>query len=123
MAASPGIGLMSVSAGALGQDAALDHPRQHPLAVGLVAVVELPAYLSMYSSGAWCGAWLAPGQNHRYQGFFGARRLAVGDEGDRLVGEVLREVVAVLGEVRLVDVVVVLDQVGYQLLVSPPMKP
>ena len=26
----------------------------------------------MYSSGAWCGAWLAPGQNHRYHGFFGA---------------------------------------------------
>ena len=29
----------------------------------------------MYSSGAWCGAWLAPGQNHRYQGFFGAEVL------------------------------------------------
>jgi hypothetical protein len=32
-------------------------------------------------------------------------------------------VVAVLGQIRLVDVVVVLDQVGIPLVVSPPMKP
>src|SRR3990172_7038197 len=32
---------------------------------------NLPRYLSMYSCGAWCGAWLAPGQNHMYHGFDG----------------------------------------------------
>src|SRR5262245_36800645 len=29
---------------------------------------NLPLYLSMYSLGAWCGAWLAPGQNHTNHG-------------------------------------------------------
>ncbi len=64
----------------------------------------------MYSSGAWCGAWLAPGQNHRYHGFFGADVLLSAMKRDRLVGEVLGEVVAVLGQRGLVDVVVVLDE-------------
>ena len=32
---------------------------------------KLPLYLSMYSCGAWCGALLAPGQNHMYHGFEG----------------------------------------------------
>ena len=49
-------------------------------------------------------------------GLVGTRLLAVGDEGDGLVGEVLRHVVAVLGQVRLVDVVVVLDEVGIPLV-------
>ena len=61
----------------------------------------------MYSCGQWCGAWLAPGQNHMNHGRDGARRLDVADHLDRLVGQVLREVVALLRGVRLVDVVVV----------------
>ena len=57
--------------GALRQDALLDHARQHPLAVGLVAVVELALVLVDVLLGAWCGAWLAPGQNHMYHGLDG----------------------------------------------------
>ena len=90
--------------GALGQDALLDHPRQHPLAVGLVAVVELrPCTCRPTPAATWCGAWFAPGQNHMNHGRDGARRLDVADHLDRLVGEVLREVVALLRRVRLVD--------------------
>ena len=37
---------------------------------------NLPLYVSMYSCGAWCGAWLAPGQNQRYQGLLGSDCLA-----------------------------------------------
>ena len=70
----------------------------------------------MYSCGAWCGAWFAPGQNHMNQGLSGCDCLRVADELERLVGEVLGEVVALLGQVRLVDVVVVLDQVGIPLV-------
>jgi len=36
---------------ALGQDAALDHPRQHPLPVPLVAVVELSSPAQAFSDG------------------------------------------------------------------------
>ena len=64
----------------------------------------------MYSSGAWCGAWFAPGQNHRYHGFCGAEVLLSAMKRDRLVGQVLGQVVAVLRQGGLVDVVVVLDE-------------
>src|SRR5262245_23733702 len=32
---------------------------------------NLPLYLSAYSLGLWCGAWLAPGQNHMNHGLEG----------------------------------------------------
>ena len=31
------------------------------VSVGLVASSNLPLYFAMYSFGAWCGAWFAPG--------------------------------------------------------------
>jgi hypothetical protein len=52
--------------------------------------------------------------------------LGVADEPQRLVGQVLGEVVAVLGQVRLVDVVVVLGQIRIpvvRLTADEPVEP
>ena len=96
--------------GALGQDAALDHPREHPLAVGLVAVVELPGVLRDVLLRGVVRSVVRAGAEPQVPGLLGRGRLAVGDERDRFVGQVLGQVVAVLGHRWLVDVVVVLDQ-------------
>ena len=66
----------------------------------------------MYSSGAWCGAWLAPGQNHRYQGLSGSDCFESRMSRSALVGEILRQVIPVFRKVRLVDVVIVLGEIG-----------
>ena len=95
---------------ALGQDAPLDHPRQHPLAVGLVAVVELAGVLGDVLLRRVVRRVVGAGAEPEVPGLLRRGRLAVGDERDRLVGQVLREVVAVLGHGGLVDVVVVLDE-------------
>ena len=96
--------------GALGQHALLDHARQRPLAVGLVAVVELALVLvgplRRSVVGRVVGARAEPHEPRpRRRG-----GLAVADHLQRLVGEVLGQVVALVGRVRLVDRVVVLDQ-------------
>ena len=49
-------------------------------------------------------------------GLVGLGLLGVADEAQRLVGQVLGQVVAVLGHIGLVDVVVVLGQVGIPLV-------
>jgi hypothetical protein len=33
---------------------------------------NLPEYFSIHSLGAWCGAWVAPGQKYMKNGFAGA---------------------------------------------------
>ena len=95
---------------ALGQDPALDHPGQHPLAVGLVAVVELPLVLGDVLLRRVVRRVVGTRAEPQVPGLLRRRGLAVRDVGDRLVGQVLREVVALLREVRLVDVVVVLGE-------------
>jgi hypothetical protein len=97
---------------ALGQDPALDHPRQHPLAVGLVAVVERALVLGDVVLGAVVRGVVGAGAEPQVPGLVGLRLLGVADHAQRLVGEVLGQVVAVLGEGRLVDVVVVLGEAG-----------
>ena len=37
---------------------------------------NLPLYLSIHSLGAWCGAWVAPGQKYMKNGLSGATILA-----------------------------------------------
>ena len=113
---SAGSGLNGVSSVPFGHDALGDHARQDPLAVGVVAVVELALVLVDVFLRAWCGAWLAPGQNHMNQGFEGLLAFWSRDHRDGLVGQVLGEVIALLRGVRLFDVVVVLDQVGIPLV-------
>ena len=102
--------------GALGQDPPLDHPRQDPLAVGLVAVVELAPVLVDVLLGGVVGGVVGARAEPQVPGLVRLRLLGVADELQRLVGQVLGEVVAVLGPVRLLDVVVVLGQVRIPLV-------
>jgi hypothetical protein len=96
----------------LREDALLDHARQDPLAVGLVAVVEPALVLvDVLLRGVVRGVVRA-GAEPEEPRLGGVRLLRVADEAHRLVGEVLGEVVALLRHVGLVDVVVVLDEVG-----------
>ena len=97
--------------GALGQDPALDHARQHPLAVGLVAVVELALVLVDELLRRVVRGVVGARAEPQVPGLVGLGLLGVADEPQRLVGQVLGEVVAVLGQVGLVDVVVVLGEV------------
>jgi hypothetical protein len=62
--------------------------------------------------GGVVGAWAEP----QVPGLVRLRLLGVADEAQRLVGEVPGQVVAVLGPIRLVDVVVVLGQVRIPLV-------
>ena len=49
--------------------------------------------------------------------------LGIGDELDRLVGQVLGQVMALLGGARRLDLVGVVDQLRVHWLQSPPRKP
>ena len=102
--------------GALGEDAALDHPRQHPLAVRLVAVVERSGVLVDELLRRVVRGMVGAGAEEHVPGLVRPRLLGVADERHRLVGEVLGEVVAVLGPVGLVHVVVVVDERGIPLV-------
>ena len=55
-----------------------------------------PAYLSAHSLGTWCGAWVAPGAKYMKNGLSGDQRLLLAHPGDRVVGQVLGQVVALL---------------------------
>ena len=50
----------------------------------------------MYSCGQWCGAWLAPGQNHMYHGRDGLVALWSLIMLEGLVSQILGEVIALL---------------------------
>jgi hypothetical protein len=102
--------------GALGQDPLLDHAREHPLAVRLVAVVELPFVALDVVRRRVVGRVVRARAEPQVPRPVRLALLRVADELQRLVGEVLREVVAVLRAVRLVDVVVVLGEVGIPLI-------
>ena len=81
---------------ALRQDALLDHARQHPGAVGLVAVVELALVLvDVLLRGVVRGVIGARVVEHEPR-LRGAGGLLVPDHLDRLIGQVLGEVVALL---------------------------
>jgi hypothetical protein len=104
------------SAYSLRQDPPLDHPRQHPFAVGLVAVVEPALVLVDVLLRCVVGRVVGAGAEPQVPGLVGLGLLGVADEPERLVRQVLGEVIAVLGRVGLVDVVVVLRQVGIPLV-------
>ena len=104
-------------------DPPLDLPGQGILAEFVPALVELPLVAVDVLLGGVVGGVVGAGAEPQVPGLVGLRLLGVLDERDGLVGQVPGQVVAVLGQVRLVGVVVVLGQVGYQLLVSPPTNP
>ena len=96
--------------GPLGHDALLDHAREHPLAVGLVAVVEDALVLVDELLRRVVRGVVGAGAEPQEPRLVRVRLLGVADEPERLVGQVLGEVVALLGPVRLLDVVVVLHE-------------
>ena len=98
-------------------------PGQHPLPVGVPPVVELP------------GVPVGPLLRHMMRGVHRAGAemqverlvrgdlLGVGDELDRLVGQVLGQVIALLRGARRLDLVVVVDQVRVPLAGVPAEEP
>ena len=100
----------------LGHDAQFLLPREHPLAVGVPAVVELALVLVGPFLGYLMGRMVGAGREVEEERLVGGDLFEVGDELDRLVGEIDREVVTLLGGLRRLDLVVVEDQVGIVLV-------
>ncbi len=91
-------------------------PRERLLAHRLVADVEAALELVDPLLRRVVRRMAGAGRVVEKERLLGRDRLRVLDELDRLVGEVLGEVVAVLGQARLVDGVVVVDEVGIPLV-------
>ena len=62
-----------------------------------------PLYLSAHSFGTWCGAWVAPGREVDEERLVRHQRLLLADPADAVVGQVLGEVIALLGRRRRLD--------------------
>jgi hypothetical protein len=98
--------------GAKRQDALGDHPRQDPLAVRFVAVVELALVLvDVFLRRVVRGMVGTRAEPHEPR-LGGIAGFLVFDHPEGLIGQVLRKVIALLGRVRRFDRTVVLDQVG-----------
>ena len=80
------------------------------LPVGVPAVVELPGVPVRPLLGHVVGGVRGPEAEVQVEGLVGVDLLGVGDELDRLVDQVLGEVVALLRRRRRLDLVVVVDQ-------------
>ena len=96
--------------GVRGEDAALDHAGEDPLAVGLVAVVEhalVPGDVLLRSV---VRGVIRAGAEPQVPGLLRLGLLDVANHLQRLVCQVLRQVVALLGGVGLLDVAVVLGE-------------
>ena len=102
--------------GALGQDAAFDHPGEHPLAVGLVAVVEHAPVLVEVLPGSVVGRVGGTRAVPQVPGLGRIRRILVAQHPDRLIGKILGQVIALLGGVGRFDEAIVLDQVRIPLI-------
>ena len=64
---------------------------------------NLPLYFSIHSWGTWCGAWVAPGAKYMKNGLSRQQRLLLARPVDRLVGQVLGEVIALGRRLRRLD--------------------
>jgi hypothetical protein len=116
VAGRAGIGVDRRQLGALGQDAQLLLALEDLLAVGLIAHVELALVLLDPLLGSVVGGVGRARAEVHEERLVGRHHLGVADEADRLVGQVLGQVVAVLGAFGLLGVVVVVDQVGIPLV-------
>ena len=102
--------------GVVGQQAELLLARQDLGADRLVALVELALVLVGPFREHVVRGVPAPGREVHEERLVGVDDLGRLDHADRLVGEVLREVVALLGRAGRVDLAVVLHQVGVPLV-------
>ena len=64
---------------------------------------NLPLYLSIHSLGTWCGACVAPGAKYMKNGLSPHQRLLLAHPVDRLVGQILGQVIALRRRLRRLD--------------------
>ena len=62
-----------------------------------------PTYLSAHSLGTWCGAWVAPGAEVYKERLVGHQRLLLANPVHRMIGEILGQMIALLGRRRGLD--------------------
>ena len=107
----------------VGDHAHLLLPREHELAVRLVPHVEAPLVLVDPLLGGVVRGMAGARAVVEEERLVGRDGLRVTDELERLVGDVRAEVVALLRWLRLVDGVVVVDEVGIPLVRLRPEEP
>ena len=102
--------------GALRQDPLLDHPRQHPGAIRLVARVELALVLVDVLLRAVVRRMVGAGAEPHVPGPRRVGGVMVAEHAERLVGQILGEVIPLFRAVGLVDELVVVDEVRIPLV-------
>ena len=106
---------MARQLGILGGDAKFLLPGKGPLPVGVPAVVELARILVSPLLGHMVGGVGGTGTEVQEERLVRVDLLGIGDEADRHVGEVLAEVISLLGRPGWLNLVVVVDEVGVPL--------
>ena len=99
---------------------------QHPLAIRLVAVVELALVLVGVLLGAMVRCVVGTRTEPHEPRLRRVRRLLIAQHPERLVGEILREVIPLFRRRRLIDELVVLHQIGIPvvgLAAEEPIEP
>ena len=84
---------------------------------------NLPAYLSAHSLMTWCGRVQAAGRPVHEERLVGLERLMAAQPGDRVVGEVLAEVIALLRRLGGRTLVVLRTRFGSYCDASPARNP
>src|SRR5262249_10347065 len=107
----------------VGDDAHLLLPLEDDLAVGLVPHVELPLVLVDPLPGSVMRGMASARAVIEKERLLGRDRLRVADELERLVRIVRREVIPLLRRLRLVDRMVVVDEVRIPLVRLRPEEP
>ena len=98
--------------GVFGHDAELFLPREHLLAIDVPALVELALVFVRPFLRDVMGRMVRARREIEEERLVGSDLLQVGDEADRLVGEIRREVIAFLRSFRRLDLMIVVDEVG-----------
>ena len=110
------VGIVARELGVLGHDAQLFLPREHLLAIDVPALVELALVFVRPFLRHVVGRVVRAGREIQKERLVGRDLLQVGDEADRLVGEIRGEVIAFLRRFRRLDLMIVVDEVGIILM-------
>ena len=110
------VGVVPRQLGVLGHDAKLLLLREHPLAIGVPAVVELALVLVGPLLRHVMGGVVGAGREVEEERLVGRHLLQVGDEAYGLVRQVLRQVIAFLRRLGLLDLMIVVDEIGIVLM-------